>query len=85
MLKTRPRTDADHEELIRTRGDYRRQLNWLTIFGLRPRAKPGLSEAAQEVPPPRNAEEWNQISFDDHVHDANTKGRKSSTHLIMDA
>jgi hypothetical protein len=30
-------------------------------------------------------EAWNQISFDDHVHDANTKGRKSSTHLIMDA
>ena len=30
-------------------------------------------------------EEWNQLSFDDHVHDANTKGRKSSSHLIMDA
>lgn len=30
-------------------------------------------------------EAWNQVSFDDHVHDANTKGRKSATHLIMDA
>ncbi|WP_320173398.1 hypothetical protein [Maridesulfovibrio sp.] len=30
-------------------------------------------------------EEWNQYAFDDHVHDANTKGRKSPTHLIMDA
>ncbi|MCX5821012.1 MAG: hypothetical protein NT047_14065, partial [Deltaproteobacteria bacterium] len=30
-------------------------------------------------------EEWNQIAFDDHVHDANTKGRKTPTHLIMDA
>ncbi|MFA6008361.1 MAG: hypothetical protein WC799_00150 [Desulfobacteraceae bacterium] len=30
-------------------------------------------------------EDWNQLSFDDHVHDANTKGRKSPTHLIMDA
>ncbi|BHH81928.1 hypothetical protein [Desulforhopalus sp. 52FAK] len=30
-------------------------------------------------------EEWNQVAFDDHVHDANTKGRKSPTHLIMDA
>ncbi|WP_020588943.1 hypothetical protein [Desulfobacter curvatus] len=30
-------------------------------------------------------EEWNQITFDDHVHDANTSGRKSATHLIMDA
>ena len=30
-------------------------------------------------------EEWNQIAFDHHVHDANTKGRKTATHLIMDA
>ncbi len=30
-------------------------------------------------------EEWNQLAFDDHVHDVNTKGRKSATHLIMDA
>ncbi|MFH1913644.1 MAG: hypothetical protein ABIK45_05155, partial [Pseudomonadota bacterium] len=30
-------------------------------------------------------EAWNQLTFDDRVHDANTKGRKSPTHLIMDA
>ncbi|MCW7755044.1 hypothetical protein OOT00_13715 [Desulfobotulus sp. H1] len=30
-------------------------------------------------------EDWNQVSFDDHVHDANTKGRKNPCHLIMDA
>lgn len=30
-------------------------------------------------------EDWNQLSFDDHVHDINTKGRKSGSHLIMDA
>ena len=30
-------------------------------------------------------EEWNQVAFDSHVHDAHTKGRKSATHLIMDA
>ncbi|MDD3118684.1 MAG: hypothetical protein PHQ27_05870 [Victivallales bacterium] len=30
-------------------------------------------------------EEWNQISFDDHVHDAGSKGRKTPTHLVMDA
>ncbi|MDB4303659.1 hypothetical protein N9934_02595, partial [Desulfosarcina sp.] len=30
-------------------------------------------------------EAWNQFSFDDHVHDINTKGRKSASHLIMDA
>jgi hypothetical protein len=31
------------------------------------------------------SEDFNQISFDDHVHDANTKGRKSPTHLVLDA
>ena len=30
-------------------------------------------------------EQWSQIAFDHHVHDANTKGRKAPTHLIMDA
>ncbi len=30
-------------------------------------------------------EDSSQFSFDDHVHDANTKGRKSATHLVMDA
>lgn len=34
---------------------------------------------------PEMPEAWNQIAFDDHVYDANTKGRKSPTHLIMDA
>lgn len=30
-------------------------------------------------------ENGSQITFDNHVHDSNTKGRKSPTHLIMDA
>lgn len=30
-------------------------------------------------------EQWNQLTFDGHVHDASTKGRKTPTHLIMDA
>jgi len=30
-------------------------------------------------------ERWNQITFDHHVHDAYTKGRKNPSHLIMDA
>lgn len=34
---------------------------------------------------PEMPEEWNQMAFDDHVYDMNTKGRKSPTHLIMDA
>ncbi|MDR2851241.1 MAG: hypothetical protein LBV65_04325 [Desulfovibrio sp.] len=34
---------------------------------------------------PEMPEEWNQLAFDDHVYDANSKGRKSPTHLLMDA
>ena len=30
-------------------------------------------------------EDYSQVTFDHHVHDANTKGRKFPTHLIMDA
>jgi hypothetical protein len=30
-------------------------------------------------------EQWNQISFDGHVHDSSTKGLKAPSHLIMDA
>lgn len=30
-------------------------------------------------------EEWNQVAFDHHVHDSHTKGRKTPSHLIMDA
>ena len=30
-------------------------------------------------------EEWNQKTMDDHVHDANTMGRKNPTYLVMDA
>jgi hypothetical protein len=30
-------------------------------------------------------EAWNQLAFDDHVHDSHTKGRKTPCHLIMDA
>ena len=30
-------------------------------------------------------EEWDHMAFDNHVHDSNTKGRKTPTHLIMDA
>lgn len=30
-------------------------------------------------------ENWTPVTFDQHVHDANTKGRKSPSHLIMDA
>lgn len=74
------------KEIIRTRGDYRQQLELAHDFRITSAGKPRMvrkqlkAHHLLEMP-----EEWNQITFDDHVHDANTKGRKSSTHLIMDA
>jgi hypothetical protein len=74
------------KEIVRAHGDYRRQLALAHDFRITASGKPRLVRRQLrrfhllEMP-----EQWNQIAFDDHVHDANTKGRKSSTHLIMDA
>ncbi|MBW2431740.1 MAG: hypothetical protein JRF56_22520, partial [Deltaproteobacteria bacterium] len=74
------------KDLVRTQGDYRKQLELAHEFRRTATGKPRIVRQQLrnyhllEMP-----EEWNQIAFDDHVHDANTKGRKSSTHLIMDA
>jgi len=74
------------KELIRCRDNKLRQLKLAHDFRLVSSGKPRLvrSELAHyhllEMP-----EEWNQFTFDDRVHDANTKGRKSATHLVMDA
>jgi hypothetical protein len=74
------------KELVRAHGDYQRQLMLAHDFRATASGKPAVVRNQLrryhlvEVP-----EEWNQVTFDDHVHDANTKGRKSATHLIMDA
>jgi hypothetical protein len=74
------------KELVRAHGDYPKQLELAHEFRRTASGKPRIVRQQLrhyhllEMP-----EEWNQIAFDDHVHDANTKGRKSSTHLIMDA
>ena len=74
------------KELVRAHGDQYRQLQLAHDFRAVASGKPRLVRAQLrhyhllEMP-----EEWNQIAFDDHVHDVNTKGRKSSSHLIMDA
>jgi hypothetical protein len=74
------------KDLVRAHGDYRQQLELAHEFRRTASGKPRIVRQQLrhyhllEMP-----EEWNQIAFDDHVHDANTKGRKSSTHLIMDA
>ena len=74
------------KELVRAEGDYGRQLELAHDFRQTASGKPGMirKQLAKyhllEMP-----ESWHQITFDDHVHDANTKGRKTPTHLIMDA
>ncbi|MDR1685719.1 MAG: hypothetical protein LBR82_04635 [Desulfovibrio sp.] len=74
------------KSLIRARGDTAEQLRLAHDFR---RAASGKRRVVRkmlrryyllEMP-----EEWNQITYDHHVHDVNTKGRKSPTHLIMDA
>ncbi|MCD4675675.1 MAG: hypothetical protein K8S18_06710, partial [Desulfobacula sp.] len=74
------------KELVRAKGDDVRQLHLAHDFRMAAFGKPRIIRKLLchyhllEMP-----EEWNQITFDDHVHDANTLGRKSPTHLIMDA
>ena len=74
------------KELVRSAGNELQQLELAHDFRMVYTGKPLLvrKELAKyhllEMP-----EEWNQFAFDDHVHDANTKGRKSPTHLLMDA
>jgi hypothetical protein len=74
------------KELVRARGDELQQLQLAHDFRMTAFGKPRVVRSQLrryhllEMP-----EAWNQIAFDDHVHDVNTKGRKSSTHLIMDA
>ncbi|MFH2009178.1 MAG: hypothetical protein ABI333_21495 [bacterium] len=74
------------KEIVRAHGDVERQLALAHDFRKASSCKPRLIRRQLrkyhllEMP-----ESWNQLAFDHHVHDANTKGRKSPTHLIMDA
>ncbi|TKB23320.1 hypothetical protein FCL47_22940 [Desulfopila sp. IMCC35006] len=74
------------KDLLRVKDNELRQLKLAHDFRMVSTGNPRLvrAELAKyhllEMP-----EEWNQYTFDDRVHDANTKGRKSPTHLVMDA
>ncbi|VBB47610.1 conserved membrane hypothetical protein [uncultured Desulfatiglans sp.] len=74
------------KELVRAHGNERRQLELAHDFRTAATGNPRIIRNQLrryhllEMP-----EEWNQATFDDHVHDVNTKGRKTSSHLIMDA
>ncbi|MEW6078768.1 MAG: hypothetical protein AB1724_13210 [Thermodesulfobacteriota bacterium] len=74
------------KDLVRAHGNYPRQLELAHDFRLTATGKPRIvRECLRKYHLLEMPEEWNQLAFDDHVHDANTKGRKSATHLIMDA
>ena len=74
------------KDLVRSWENPRRQIELAHDFRMAAAGKPrfvrGLLRRYHLLEMP---EEWNQLAADDHVHDANTKGRKSATHLIMDA
>ncbi len=76
IMKSLIRAHGNREEQLRLAHDFRRAAS-----GRRRIIRKMLRRYfLLEMP-----EAWNQIAFDHHVHDANTKGRKSPTHLIMDA
>lgn len=74
------------KDLVRAHGDFSRQLclahDFRKAASGRRRIIRSLLRRYHLLEMP---ESWNQLSFDHHVHDANTKGRKSPTHLVMDA
>lgn len=74
------------KELVRARGKYSLQIELAHDFRKTASGKPKvIRKQLKKYHLLEMPEEWNQIAFDDHVHDANTKGRKTPTHLIMDA
>lgn len=74
------------KELVRARGKYSQQLELAHDFRKTASGKPIIiRKQLEKYHLLEMPEEWNQSTFDDHVHDANTKGRKTPTHLIMDA
>jgi len=74
------------KDLVRAHGHYQRQLQLAHDFRRATTGNPRIiRKLLRQYHLLEMPEDWNQATFDDHVHDANTKGRKSSSHLIMDA
>jgi len=72
--------------LVRRQGDLRSRLELAHDFRLAASGRPRvIREQLSRHHLLEMPEEWNQIATDDHVHDVNTKGRKSPSNLIMDA
>ncbi len=74
------------KELIRSHGNIQRQIYLASDFRRAARGTPHVvRELLAHYGLIEMPEDWSQLAFDHHVHDANTKGRKNSTHLVMDA
>ncbi len=74
------------KELIRSHGNSQRQIYLASDFRRAARGTPHVvRELLAHYGLIEMPEDWSQLAFDHHVHDANTKGRKNPTHLIMDA
>lgn len=74
------------KDLIRAHGNEIEQLKLAHDFRRTASGKPNIvRKMLQRYHLLEMPEAWNQLAFDDHVHDINTKGRKSASHLIMDA
>ena len=74
------------KRLVRSRGTYYSRLELAHDFRMAASGKPRIiREQLKKHHLLEMSEDWNQIATDDHVHDVNTKGRKTPTHLIMDA
>ena len=74
------------KSIVRAHGMEQRQLKLAHDFRAAAQGTPRIvRRMLKRYHLPEMDESWNQIAFDDHVYDMNTKGRKSPTHLIMDA
>lgn len=74
------------KELVRSKGDEMKQLQLAHDFRRSISGKPRIIRSQLEnYHLLEMTEDYTHIAFDDHVHDAYSKGRKTPSHLIMDA
>jgi len=74
------------KELVREERDYWRQVELAHDFYGAVSGRPAaIRRQLRKYHLIEMSEEWNQVAFDHHVHDAHTKGRKAPTHLVLDA
>ncbi|BBD07726.1 hypothetical protein [Desulfovibrio ferrophilus] len=74
------------KELVRSKGNDLKQLQLAHDFRLCVSGKPRMiRDQLEKYHLLEMHEDRKQLAFDDHVHDAYSKGRKTPSHLVMDA